>query len=331
VANQNVLDSEFQARLKRLVTNVYFLLLLVILGMLLVAEIVSPGFVEMNHMGAILRTASFLGLAALGQTYVILIGGIDLSIGSAITMGNVISVLLINGSNEATVWAIPLVLGFGALLGLFNGFMIAFAGIHPLVMTLASGSLLQGITLIVSQGAPKGLASPVMMAVSTKQILGVPIVVLIWFGVSILAMFVLRKTAFGRKIYYVGANYVAATYSGIRSRSVQMRPYILSGVTATLTGIMIAGYTQNAYLDVGNPYTLRTVAAVVIGGTSLVGGKGSYLGTFLGAIILVLLNSVLTVIQMPEAGRQMANGLIILIMIGIYYGRARDRGIIGTV
>src|SRR6056297_3048874 len=110
--------------------------------MLLIAEIVSPGFVQINHLGAVLRSAAFLGLAALGQTFVILIGGIDLSIGAAVTMGNVFSVMLINGSNPATAWAIPLVLGFGALLGLVNGFMIAFAGIHPLVMTLASGSLL---------------------------------------------------------------------------------------------------------------------------------------------------------------------------------------------
>lgn len=331
MTNQNGLDTAFQARLKRLVANIYFMLLLVILGMLVIAKIIAPGFGDLAHLGAILRSAAFLGLAAMGQTYVILIGGIDLSIGAAITMGNVVSVLLVNGSNEATIWVVPLVLGFGAVLGLVNGFMIAFAGIHPLVMTLASGSLLQGITLIVSQGAPKGLASPVMQIVSTYQVLGIPVVVLIWLALSVLAFFVLGRTVFGRKIYYVGANPVAATYAGIRSKSIQMRPYILSGVTATLTGILIAGYTQNAYLDVGNPYTLRTVAAVVIGGTSLVGGKGGYLGTFLGAIILVMLNSILTVVQIPEAGRQMANGLIILIMIGIYYARGRERGIIGTV
>ena len=170
-----------------------------------------------------------------------------------------------------------------------------------------------------------------MQMVSTYQVLSIPVVVLIWLALSVLALFVLGRTVFGRRIYYVDANPVAATYAGIRSKSIQMRPYILCGVTATLTGILIAGYTQNAYLDVGNPYTLRTVAAVVIGGTSLVGGKGGYLGTFLGAIILVLLNSILTVVQIPEAGRQMANGLIILIMIGIYYARGRERGIIGTV
>lgn len=207
----------------------------------------------------------------------------------------------------------------GGLFGAFSGIGVAYLKISPLVMTLAVGSLVTGITLIVSHGAPKGMASPVLRYIGVGNVLGIPMIVLLWVLLTGLVVLLLRSTAFGRKIYYVGASPRAAYLSGVKVNRVLVSAYAISGATSALTGALMAGYTQTAFLGIGNEYILWSITAVVIGGTALTGGKGSYLGTVAGAILLVLIESLLTVVQMPEAGRKIANGLIILIMIGIYY------------
>lgn len=305
--------------------QLYALLGSIIVVLFLIGETVAGGFLTLGHVGSVLRTAAFLGIVSIGQTLVILTAGIDISVGAIITMGNVFACMLINGSNVATLWAVPAVLGVGAGIGVFNGLLIAFAGIHPMVMTLATGSLTTGMVLIVSKGAPKGLASPVLQFVATRSVAQIPIVVAVWFLLAAVTLILLARTNYGRRVYYVGANDRTAFLSGVRNRGVVLGAYVISGVASALTGTLMAGYTQTAFLGIGNEYTLWSIAAVVVGGTSLAGGKGGYLGTFLGAIILALLESVLTVVRMPEAGRQVANGLIIVLMIAVHYSRARRR------
>ncbi len=321
-SNTGMLD-----RLRAVVGNKIILLLFaLIIGLFVLGEIVSSGFLAFDHVGAVLRTASFLGIVAIGQTIVILTAGIDLSVGPLITMGNVFTCMFMNGLNENTLWSLLAIVALGVLFGTLSGLGITLLNISPLVMTLAIGSLVTGVTLIFSQGAPKGLASPILRYLAVGSVFGgIPIVVIIWIVLGTFIIIFLRFSTFGRKLYYVGANMRAAFMSGVRVKRVKTISYSISGATACLTGALMAGYTHTAFLGIGNEYTLWSITAVVIGGTALTGGKGGYLGTMAGAVILVLLESILTVMKMPEAGRRIATGVIILIMISIYFSRRMQR------
>jgi len=304
--------------------RVIILLFVLIIVMFILGEVVSKGFLTYEHICAVLRTASFLGIVSIGQTIAILTGGIDLSVGPLITMGNVFTCMFINGLNSNTLWALLVIVLLGAFFGFFSGLGVAYLKISPLVMTLAVGSLVTGITLIFSQGAPKGLASPILRYIGVGSILNLlPVIILVWIVLSVFFILLLNSSTFGRKIYYIGANEEAAFLSGIKTNLVKSLAYSISGASATLTGALMAGYTQTAFLGIGNEYILWSIAAVVIGGTSLTGGKGGYFGTIAGAIILVLLESILTVMRIPEAGRRIANGTIILILISIYFSQKR--------
>ena len=317
-SNTGILD-----RVSAVVGNKIILLLFaLIIGLFVLGEIVSSGFLAFDHVGAVLRTASFLGIVAIGQTIVIMTAGIDLSVGPLITMGNVFTCMFMNGLNENTLWSLLAIVALGALFGTLSGLGVTLLNISPLVMTLAIGSLVTGVTLIFSHGAPKGLASPILRYLAVGSVFGgIPIVVIIWIVLGIFIIFFLRFSTFGRKLYYVGANQRAAFMSGVRVKRVKTIAYSISGATACLTGALMAGYTHTAFLGIGNEYTLWSITAVVIGGTALTGGKGGYLGTMAGAVILVLLESILTVMKMPEAGRRIATGVIILVMISIYFRR----------
>jgi ribose transport system permease protein len=309
-----------------LATNfVTVLLFVVVVLMFLVGELLAPGFLALSHVGLILRTASFLGIVAIGQTLVILTGGIDLSVGPVITMGNVFICMFMSGQNSNNLWSFGVILLLGLAFGAVSGLGISFLRISPLVMTLAVGSLVTGFTLIFSHGAPKGLASPFLRQVGVGNAFGpVPWVVLVWASLSAVVVVLLLRSVFGRKLYYTGANEKAAMLSGVHVRRVKVTAYALSGATAILCGALMAGYTRTAFLGIGDEYTMWSIAAVVIGGSSLAGGKGGYVGTIAGAIILALLESLLTVMNIPEAGRRIARGMIILIMIAIYF-RKRSR------
>ncbi len=299
---------------------VVILLFVIVIAMSVIGEIVAPGFLVLSHIGAILRTASFLGIVAIGQTLVILTGGIDLSVGPVITMGNVFICMFMNGADANNAWSLALIAVLGLTCGAANGLGVTYLKISPLVMTLAVGSLVTGFTLIFSQGAPKGLASPFLREVGVGNLFETaPNIVVIWAVLSAVVIVLLGKSVFGRMLYYAGANAKAAALSGVAVKPILVIAYALSGVCAALSGAFMAGYTRTAFLGIGNEYTMWSITAVVIGGTALTGGKGGYVGTIAGSILLVLLESILTVLKMPEAGRQMADGLIILIMITVYY------------
>lgn len=299
---------------------IILLLFLIVVVMFISGEIVARGFASFSHIGAILRTASFLGIVAVGQTLVVLTGGIDLSVGPIITMGNVFICMFMGGLDANNLWSLSAIILLGMAFGTINGLGVTYLRISPLVMTLAVGSLVTGVTLIFSQGAPKGLASPFLRQMGVGNLAGqVPIIVVIWAALSAVVIILLGGSAYGRKLYYTGANIKAAILSGVRVRLVKTVAYSLSGAFAAVSGALMAGYTRTAFLGIGDEYTMWSIAAVVIGGTSLTGGKGGYVGTIAGAIILVLLESLLTVMKMPEAGRRIADGLIILIMITVYF------------
>ncbi len=303
--------------------KIIVLLLAVIIGMFLIGEMLSSGFSSAGHIKDILRTASFVGLCAIGQTLVILTGGIDLTVGSLITMGQIYGCLFINGYDSNTGWALLVVLAIGAGFGLINGVGISYLKISPLVMTLATSSLVNGVMLISINGAPKGVASSILEKVGAGSTFGLPSIIWVWLILTLLTLVFLRRTVLGRKIYHLGMNSTAAKYSGIRTNGLRTLVYVISGTLAAFTGFLLAGNTSRAFLESGSEYTMWSITAVVIGGTSMAGGIGGYLGTAAGAVIIIMLEGILTVVKMPEAGRKMANGIIVLIMIMIYYRKKK--------
>lgn len=299
-------------------TIVHLILIASVILLFLIGQGLTPGFLAPNHIATILRTASFLAIVAMGQTLVILTGGIDLSIGPMVTAGNVLGAMIVGGSQAMTPVGFLLIVGLGILIGGLNGVGITYIGISPLIMTLAAGSIVKGGVYLISHGAPKGNASPLLTFLGSGRIGGVPLVLLFAFFFGICTYFLLQRTTYGRKIYAVGGNEVATYHSGIDINQVKIPLYMISASLAGFLGFLITGYTKTAYLGIGSQYTLSSIAAVVIGGASLAGGRGRTTGTILGALILVLITSILNSLAVPEAARRLARGGIILLLLIVH-------------
>lgn len=292
----------------------------VLLGVILIlAQIFSPGYLALPHLSGLLRLSSFLGLAAIGQTMVILTGGIDLSIANTITLANVLAAQIMMGSNQNIPLALAAVLAAGVVVGVVNGCGIKYLKIPPFIMTLGTNCVVQGIFMIITNGAPKGNSAPALSFLCNGTIGGtVSGIVVLWLLISIICLLLLKKTPYGRKIYSVGSSLTASAFSGVNTGGVIFTVYILSAMIAAMTGFFLVGYTGTSYLDVGAGYTDSTIAAVIIGGTAITGGKGGYLGTVAGAVIMTVLNDILVIVNIPQAGRSIIQGGIIILLVLIY-------------
>jgi len=290
-----------------------------ILVLLVGAGIMSPGFVRPGNLSQQLVLAAYLGVVAAGQTIVILTGGIDLSVSWTLNLAAILLTRITNGSDDNLALAVAVALGSGALVGLLNGLGIAYLRIPPLVMTLGMNALMQGVVLVYTNGQPQGAAPPTVQFLATGRLFGiVPMAVIVWAIIAALVILLLRRTVLGRQIYAVGNNRVAAYLAGVRPGRVLLAVYMISGVLSAFTGILLTGYSFQSYLGMGENYVLPPIAAVVIGGTSILGGSGGYIGTIAGSIIVVLLQSTLAIAQVPQAGRNILYGLIILVMLFVY-------------
>lgn len=298
---------------------------LLALALFILGGILRPGFASYTLAVNILRLAAFLGIIAAGQTLVILSGGegIDLSVGAVVTLGAILIYQISNGRNELLLPALLVALLVGALIGAINGFGITMLRIPPLVMTLGMTGVVQGLILVVTQGVLNG-GSPSLMVglVSSPLAFGIPGVVLVWILLGIIMWFVLQRTVYGKQLFAIGVNRTTSRLSGVRVPAVLLLTYALSGALAALGGFVLLGYTQRVFLNLGAAYTLPSVAAVVVGGTLLAGGEGSYLGTMAGALVLTILASLLTTLQLPESTRQIVYGLTLLVLLSVY-GRQR--------
>jgi ribose transport system permease protein len=292
--------------------------------LLIISGIRQPGFLSYGNLRQQLVLAAFLGTVAAGQTVVILTGGIDLSIAWNLNFAAILFTQTINGSGNAGTIALATVLALlaGTAVGAVNGLGVAYLRIPSLVMTLGVNTVMLGVTLVYTNGSPQGLAPRFARALATGKIGGqLPWALVFWAGLSFLVIGMLRRTTFGRRIYAIGNNPRAAFLSGIDVRWTLVGVYAFAGLTAGLGGILLAGYSNNTYLGMGDAYVLQSIAAVVIGGTSILGGSGTYSGTIVGAIMIVLLQNALQVAGIEPAGQQILYGLIILLMLFLY-GRA---------
>ena len=277
------------------------------------APLLSP-----NYLLQQLQIGAFLGLVAAGMMMVILLGHIDLSVPWTLTAAAMMA------TTVGGPWAIPAGLAVGLLVGLFNGFGVSVLRIPSMIFTLGVDSVMRGLMVAHTGGfAPRTEATPLMRTLASGKLAGIPVAIFVWIAVSIVIATLLTRTAFGRSIYATGTREGAAYLSGIRTRLVITGAFVASGLCAAAAGVLLAGYSTRAYQGMGNAYLLPAIAAVVLGGTRILGGSGRYVGTVVGVILIVLLNSVLSIMQMPEAGRQIIYGVVIVAMLLVYGRGAR--------
>jgi ribose transport system permease protein len=291
-----------------------------------IGDILHPGFASAASVKSILVIASFVGYVAAGQTFVILVGGIDLSVPWVLNGAAILLITSSLGRDGRAVPAVLLTLGLGLLTGFVNGIGIAYLAVPAVVMTLGMNGIMEGLTLGVSKGLTcqscASYAPNAVQDVIRSTVLGVRADLLLWLGITILITFVLSATSFGRRVYAIGNNETAAYLAGINVRLVTVALYMLSGFFAALGGIVLVAYGGQATLGMGDPYLFQSIAACVIGGVSILGGRGHYLGTVAGSITLVALVSVLLAENMPDWGRNVVYGVAILFIL-LLYGRER--------
>jgi len=291
------------------------LLLLVFIGGI---EAARPGTVNALWISNMALFSAPLGIVAAGQTLVMLTGGIDLSVASVATASAYIMATHSGlGGGPAVIYG----LAVGAAVGLVNGVGIALLRVQPLVMTLGTGLMTEGMLVVYSQkmmaDAPR--VPDFIERLGAGKIFGaIPNDLLLWAPIAVAILFILRRTGYGRLLFAVGDNSEACTLAGIRVWRVLLVNYVVCGLLAATAGLVIVGGTDAADLSLADVYLLPSVAAVIIGGTSIFGGRGGYSGTIVGALILTVLNSILTLVDATEPIRQILYGAIILLLAAAY-------------
>ena len=270
----------------------------------------TASFIEPAYLLQQLKIAAFLGTVASGMMMVILLGHIDLSVPWTIAASAMLATAVGGG------WAIPVGLGVGLLVGLVNGLGVAFLRVPSMIFTLGVNAVLRGLMVMLTGGfAPQSTATKLMVWLSQAQPLGIANAVLVWAAICAALVFMLTRTPLGRYIYATGNREAAAYLSGVNTRLVLIAGFVVCSLCAAVAGLLIAGYSSKAFQAMGDSYLLPSIAAVVVGGTNILGGQGRFTGTVIGTILIVLLASVLSVMQMPEAGRQIIYGVVIIAML----------------
>jgi ribose transport system permease protein len=294
-----------------------------IIVMLVAGSFYSANFLSPEYLLQQLQVAAFLGVIASGTMLVILLGHIDLSIPWVVTIGGMMSTAAAGWWGETgVIIAVPFGVFCGLIVGVINGLGVAYLRIPSMIFTLGVNAVAQGLMVIHTGGfAPQDHATDVMHWLAVKRtFLGIPNAVLVWLVVGLIIVFILRRTPFGRYIYAIGNRERATYLSGVNTRGVLVACFAISGMCSALAGVLLAGYSTKAYQAMGDAYLLPAIAAVVLGGTNILGGRGRYLGTVAGVILITLLQSILSVMQMEEAFRQVIYGAVIIIML-LVYGR----------
>ena len=299
-------------------THTIVALILILLAFVAGIQVARPGTVNALWISNMMLFAAPLGIVAGGQTLVMLTGGIDLSVASVATAS---AYLMATHSGQGIAPAVLYGLGVGFAVGLINGIGIALLRVQPLVMTLGTGLMTEGMLVVYSQ---KKLAEAPRVPQfiedlgAGKFLGGIPNDLVVWVPVAIVIIFVLRRTGYGRLLYAIGDNSEACTLAGIRVWRILLINYVTCSLLAAAAGLIIVGGTDSAELRLAEVYLLPSVAAVIIGGTSIFGGRGGYSGTIIGALILTVLNSILTLLDVPESVRQILYGAIILFLAAAY-------------
>jgi ribose transport system permease protein len=281
--------------------------------LIVIFTIASPNFLTSGNIVTILLMTAVNGILAVGITFIIVTGGIDLSAGTVMTFGSVIVAFFI--TNLGMPIPVGIIMGIlaGALTGFVNGVSVTKLSLPPFIATLGMMNVTKGLNLIVSGARPIYFSdAPEFTQIATKPILGMPMGVLIFFASAVLAAFILSKTIIGRYAFAIGSNEEAARLSGINTAAWKIAIYSMSGAFFGLAGMVMASRVASAQPSLGVGYEMDAIAAAVIGGASLSGGEGSILGTMIGAFIITVLTNGLRILSVPQEWQMVVTGLIVI-------------------
>lgn len=287
---------------------------LILLVICVFATILSPSFLSVTNLFNVFKQITVAGIVGCGMTFVILTGGIDLSVGSILGLSGVLaSGVLASTGNTAAAVAVSLVVGVAC--GAVNGFFVSVCGIPPFISTLGMMTLLRGVILVYTKGSPIPIKSDAYKFFGKGSIAGIPVPVIILIIVFLLAHYILTQTSYGRSVYAVGGNREAARLSGIRVKTSEFLVYTLNGLMCGMAGLILTARLGSAQSTSGTGIEMDAIAAVILGGTSLSGGVGFVLPTVVGAMIMGIIDNILTLMNVNPHATNIVKGAVILIVV----------------
>ena len=286
-------------------------LVVVFIVLCVVIACATESFLTVSNLTDVIRTNTINGLLAVGLTYVILSGGIDLSVEATVCLAGLIAGYL----SPMPVVAVAAGVGVGALIGLFNGLVLEKSGVQPFIFTLAMSRLLRGVVLAVTKGKNYYTIDASFTAIVRSKICGIPTLIILFVLIVVITYLALNRARYGRYIYAVGSNEEAARLSGIRTHRIKVSAYLIAGILAGLAGVLLTARLAGAETNAADGWSLDAVSAVIIGGTSLRGGRGGILNTLLGIFIIAVLNNGMTLMGIPTNYNQLVKGLLMLVAV----------------
>jgi ribose transport system permease protein len=290
----------------------------------IVVSLLITGFGVYPHLRYIVELAAVIGLVGVGQTIAVIGGGIDLAVSAIITVTALVVPMVSFDSDVSGLGAIALSLVVAAVIGTVNGLGIGYLGLPPLIMTLAMATILQGLLVLIAGGSAISVSNATLDWIGSTHVLTISASILVWLFVSAICLFWLHGTRSGSLIFAIGTSPVVSKLSGVPIRRLTLATYVISALCAGLAGLLLLSMNGQGYVGIGDPYLLSSIAAVVLGGTSILGGRGSYLGTIAGAVLLVTMTALITVINASEGWRSLILGCLILGMLPLS-GRDQSR------
>ncbi|MCP4398032.1 MAG: ABC transporter permease [bacterium] len=292
--------------------GLYIAVALLLVAAIAVYVVTGVNFFGIGNLLNMSRSFSMLGVAAIGQTVVIISGGLDLSVGAVISVANVSAATFMNGDNRLLIPIGILTILVGGLIGLVNGLLIAKRRVPPFIATLGVAIIVNGIRLIWTKGIPSGKIPPMLNEVGVGTTLHIPNLLFVFLVVAVIISIIMTKAPYGRKLYAVGTNPAAASLCGVRSDIVTMTAYVVCGMTAALVGIMLGGYMGMSDPLIGEGYDLDTIAAAVLGGAKIGGGFGGVMGTMIGACIMLMITNLSLLVHFPLQSQMLLKGGLII-------------------
>lgn len=303
---------KMNSKLNQLLTKYRTALVLVMI--LIVASFLSDSFLSMGNFINVIRQVSINAVIAAGMTFVILTGGIDLSVGSVVAVAGAFSAATL-AATQSTFLAVNVGMVTGAIFGLINGYVIVKEKVPPFIVTLATMAVARGIVLVYTNGSPIAARVDSFKFIGKGYVFGIPFPVIILLIVYLLSFYVLQHTKFGRNIYCLGGNREATRLSGVNVGRVEMMVYVISGLLAGITGVVLTARLGSAQPTAGTGYELDAIAAVILGGTSMTGGQGFIFSTVIGALILGVLSNLLVLMDVNPFATNIVKGIVILLAV----------------
>jgi ribose transport system permease protein len=315
MTQQSVASKNVGARITTLMKkNVPFLILL---SLLILFSFMAPNFMTFGNLRILIRQVSFSGIAAVGLMFVMISGGIDLSIGSQVVLTNVLlAIMMVYGKMDPVV-AIPLILGVGLLLGMINGLLSITLKIHPLIITLGTAAIYKGIGYIINASRNIMGFPDSFRWLGQGYVGGIPVPVIVWVIVALIGAFVLNKTYFGRRVYALGGNEEAARLAGVRINRMKVFLFMICGFTAAITSVLLLSRVFAGQTVTGQGLEFDCLTAALLGGVSFKGGEGSIFGLVVGILIIGVLNNAMQLASFPDFSQTVVKGAVLLIAVAI--------------